>query len=180
MGLSQTSPIPRSPDGDDNIHNKITNNFCHRTAEHPLPAYCLQNMVRGKVEVDKLTPPDIPFAGFTTASQNWSYLKFVYLLHKELFSWNRPTPALLSTSLRGLVRARRMSVARMWSVLSCCLCGLWGGEGWRQAGRVQVWTCVHHSKSPDYRCLSHQTLATLLLQTCFYHHFLKVNFRREE
>ena len=124
-------------------------------------------MVRLKVEVDKPTAPDIPFDGFTTASQNWSYLKFVYFLDRELFSWAPRTPALLSTTLRGLVRARRMSFAKKWSVLRAVVCGLWGGEGWRQAGRVQVWTCVRHSKSRDYRCLSHQTLATQLLQICW-------------
>ena len=139
-------------------------------------------MVRGKVEVDKPTPPDIPFDGFTTASQNWSYLKFVYFLDMELFSWVLPTPALLRTTLRGSVRVRRMSVAKMWSVLRAVVCGLFGGEGWRQAGRVQVWTCVRHSKFRDYCCHQHQTLETQLLQICLYFipSFFKANFRREE
>ena len=52
----------------------------------PLPPYCLQNMGWVKArQVERPTPPDIPFNGFTTArNQKLAHLCFVYILDREL------------------------------------------------------------------------------------------------
>ena len=60
----------------------------------PLPPYCLQNM-GPKARVDRPTPPDIPFYGFTTArSLKLTYLWFVYILDTEILP-SLPLPTML-------------------------------------------------------------------------------------